>query len=74
MFCGLEEKERTRFRKKKRKKKEEKYRGQKWVGLDETVFEDMQRCEIVFAVLNSMRLTKFSQTCSPGPNFFPFCS
>ena len=41
MFCGLGEEERTKIRKKKKEKKEEKgknpYRGQKWVGWDETV-------------------------------------
>ena len=54
MFCGLREKERTKFRKKKRKKKKEKkgkkgkkrkkektHYGQKWVGWDKRVSLDI---------------------------------
>ena len=43
MFCGLEEIERTKFRKKKKEKKKNKpHRSQKWVGWDERVSEDIQ--------------------------------
>ena len=59
MFWGLGEEERTKIRKKKkekkRKKKEKKrnkpHRGQKWVGWDEGVSQDIQPYEIFFAVL-----------------------
>ena len=39
MFCALEE-ECTRFKKKKTKKGKT-YRGQKWIGRDERVSEDI---------------------------------
>ena len=48
-LCGLGE-ERTRFRKKKKRKKKS-HRGQKWVVWDERIFQDIELCEIFFAVL-----------------------
>ena len=56
---GLGEEERTKIlerkKRKKKKKKEKKrkkpYSGQKWVGWDERVSQDIQPCEIFFAVL-----------------------
>ena len=51
MFCGLGE-ERTKIRKKKKEKKRNKpHRGQKWVGRDKRVSQDIQPYEILFAVL-----------------------
>ena len=52
MFCGLGEEECTKIRKKKKEKKGNKlHRGQKWVGWDERVSEDIQPYRIFFAVL-----------------------
>ena len=43
MFCGLGEEESTKFRKKKKEKnKKNPHCGQKWVGGDERVSEDIQ--------------------------------
>ena len=42
MFCGLGEEERTKIRKKKNEKKKKKtFRGQKWVGWDKRVSQDI---------------------------------
>ena len=51
MFCGLGEEEGKNLGKKRKKKRKESYRGQKWVGWDERVSEDIQPYEIFFAVL-----------------------
>ena len=52
MFCGLGEEERIKIRKKKKeKKRNEPHRGQKWVGWDERIYEDIPPYEIFFDVL-----------------------
>ena len=55
MFCGLGEEERTKIRKKEKEKKGKKinkaHRGQKWVGWDERVSQDIPPYETFFVVL-----------------------
>ena len=51
MVCGLGEEERTKIWKKKKEKKKP-HRGQKWVGWDERLSQDLQQYKIFFALLS----------------------